>query len=60
MARDNNGEFIGRAGACHGSHRTGLANALRDLTIAAGLSCRDLAQRLPDAQLKRGTAQIQR
>jgi hypothetical protein len=37
-----------------------LANALRDLTIAAGLSCRDLAQRLPDAQLKRGAAQIQR
>ena len=59
MARDDDGDRIGGAGASHGAHGSGIANAACDFGIGSSLSVRNALKLFPDAALECSAANVE-
>src|SRR5258706_226695 len=60
VAGNGDRDRVGGAGVRHRAHGFRHADALRDLRVGRSRAGRDLAQRLPDALLKGGSAHVER
>src|SRR4051794_14231878 len=60
MTRHDQCHRVGAACAADGAHRSRCADLARDVAVGAGLSARDAPQRVPDAALEHGAADVER